>query len=417
MGGNKLWHFSGGGWTADNLPAQPGFDEATALGQVDGRFVIAGRVNKDGYILVYDPDAMAADAGDPDAGDPDAGTPLPTGWALIAMRGPQVPRGFFGGGPASTTGYVVGDYGAVWSYAAGTFTELSKGFYSDVKDLAVTSDAVIAIANDCLNASCSVLSGKVYSRVVAGDWELLGGASQPAFPGLHAVAARSGSEVMVTTDNAVYRWDGVSWTVLLSGGLSGPIEDLKYCGTGIYGVGPFGAFYKGTPTMLGPLGVAGSADLAAVACKDESEIWAAGDGALYSRINNLWVPRNSTTVNHAPYLAAWTPGPQEVFAFGAASYGVYFDNVDLQVIQSPGGVYPDRVNGMWGSTIDNLYLVGFTSYPVSFGFALRFDGADWAMIDSGAQREVTAIDGSSNTEVWVGTKGGGILHGANPRGP
>ncbi len=417
VGGNKLWHFAGGAWSATNLPAQPGFDEVTALGRVDNRFVIAGRVNKDGYILVYDPNAMAPDAGDPDAGVGDGGTVLPTGWTLIAMRTPQLPRGFFGGGPSSTLGYVVGDFGAVWSYGAGTFTELSKGFYSDVRDIAVTSDTVVAVANDCANSACTLSTGHVYSRVAAGDWELLGGASQPAFPALHAVAAKSGSEVVVTTDNAVYAWNGSTWSSILSAGISGPIEDLRWCGTSLYGAGFGGSFYRGSSTMFGPLGVAGAADLYAIACQDDTEVWTAGDQSLWSRENNLWVPRNSDTVNHAPYRAAWTPGPLEVFAFGQADYGVYFDNVNLNVIQSPGGVLPDTVNGLWGSTIDNLYLVGVSTFPVTFGFALRFDGADWSLIDSGAQREVTAVDGASNTEVWIGTKGGGLLHGANPKGP
>ncbi|MFT3842908.1 MAG: Ig-like domain-containing protein [Myxococcaceae bacterium] len=437
VGGNKLWHFQNMGWTAINLPAVPGFDEATALGRVDGKFVIAGRVNKAGYILVYDPAAaVPADGGVPDAGDPDAGasdagiddggadggssdggTPtLPPGWTLIAMRSPQLPRGFFGGGPSSTVGYVVGDYGAVWKYGAGTFTELSRGFYFDVKGVAVTQDAVIAIANDCQVADCSVATGYVYSRVGPGDFELLGGAVQPEFGALHSVVAVSGSEVIVTTDSAIFRWDGNAWSQIGSS-LIGPVNSLSFCGTNLYGAGGNGGFYKGTSSMLNSLSTLGSADLYATACHDDYEQWAAGDYIIASRTQGVWSAKVQANVNPLPFRAAWTPGPSEVWAFGQGDYGLYYDNVNLNVIQDPGGVIPDMVNGLWGSTVDNFYMVGFTSYPVSFGFALRFDGADWVLVDSGSQREVTAINGASPTEVWVGTRGGGVLHGANPQGP
>ena len=70
---------------------------------------------------------------------------------------------------------------------------------------------------------------------------------------------------------------------------------------------------------------------------------------------------------------------------------------------------------MWGSSIDNLYAVGFTSVPLRFGFALRFDGAFWRLVDSGASRASLTVDGSSNTDVWIGTQGGGVL-GRDPVG-
>ena len=150
-------------------------------------------------------------------------------------------------------------------------------------------------------------------------------------------------------------------------------------------------------------------------CPSDNELWAGGDGVLFSRVGSgAWAPRDSMEVQHAPYRAVWSPGPGEVFAFGDASFGTYWDTQTLRLIQGPGGTQPDIINGLWGSAPGNLYAVGLTNVPVSFGLGLRFDGADWRLVDMGSQRSVTAIDGTTHTNVFIGTRGGGILRGVTP---
>ena len=456
VGASKLWHFSGGGWTASNLPPQPVLTEATTVGVIDGRVVIGGRANKAGYALLFDPnapipdagpgpvdagevdagavdagtsDAGVADAGDPDAGEvdageldagtidagvADAGIPMPPGWNLVGWRSPQVPRGFFGGGLASTSGYLVGDLGAIWEYGAGTFTELSRGFYGAVRDLAATDGGVYALVNDCVNSTCSSKIGSVYTRVGPGNWQLLG-APQPFGNELFAIAAK-GKDVVVSTPNAVYHYDGAAWSAIPTTGITGPIRDLRHCGQYLYGVGMSGTIFKGGSTLLQSQGTAGTRDLYSIHCPNDFELWVAGSGALYSKIGTaVWTPRNSSTVNHADYRAVWSPGGGEAFSFGDSSYGTYWNTADLTAIEMPGGIRPDVVAGLWGSSIDNLYAVGSSVTPVPFGFALRFDGINWRMVDSGSQRNVTAIDGWSPSEIWLGTEGGGILKAVPPK--
>jgi hypothetical protein len=441
VGGNKLWHFTAGGWTAANLPPAPVITEATTLGVVDGRVVIGGRANKTGYALLFDPNAPIFDggippfdAGVPDAGDPDggaldggesdggvvdagvvdAGVPLPQGWNLVAWRAPQIPRGFFGGGIGSTTGYMVGDLGAIWQYGSGTFTEVSRGFYGAVRDLAATDAGVYAVVNDCVNATCSTKTGSVYTRVGPGDWQLLGG-PQPFGNELFAIAAK-GKDVVVSTPNAIYRYDGTVWSAITTGGITGPIRDLRHCGQYLYGVGMSGTFFKGSSTLLQSQGTAGNRDLFSIHCPNDLELWVAGTGSLFSKTGTgVWVARGSTTVNHADYRAVWSPGQGEALAFGDARYGTYWNTAELSVIDGPGGVLPDIVSGMWGSSIDNLYAVGNSLTPAPFGFALRFDGINWRLVDSGSQRAVTAIDGWSPSEIWLGTEGGGILRAVPPK--
>ena len=75
----------------------------------------------------------------------------------------------------------------------------------------------------------------------------------------------------------------------------------------------------------------------------------------------------------------------------------------------------------WGTSVDNLYMVGGTNPPVRFGFMMLFSGVQWNLIDSGSQRRVTAIDGftemvngSQRTTLWLGTLGGGVLKSVQP---
>ncbi len=419
VGGNKLWHFSAGGWAALNLPASPLITEATTIGAVDGRVVIGARANQSGFTWVFDPNAaifdggMGVDAGDSDAGT-DGGQPIPQSWGLVSWRAPQIPRGFFSGGLGSTTGFMVGDLGSIWQYGAGTFSEVSRGFYGTVRDLAATDAGVYAVVNDCLNVSCTTKAGSVYSRVGPSDWKLLG-APQPFGNELFAIAAK-GNDVVVSTPNAIYHYDGLAWSSIPTSGINGPVRDLRHCGQYLYGVGMSGTFYKGSSTLLQSQGTAGTRDLYSIHCPNELELWIAGTGALYSKVGTgVWTARNTAMVNHADYRAVWSPGQGEAFSFGDARYGTYWNTLDLTVINRPAGISPDVVWGMWGSSIDNLYAVGSSVTPVPFGFALRFDGINWRLVDSGSQRAVTAIDGWSPSDIWLGTEGGGILRAVPPK--
>ncbi len=404
VGGGKLWHFAGGGWSAANLPAAPALTTATTLGAFDGRVVLGGLSGKVGTVLVFDPLA----------GTPDGGTG--PAWASFTLRGPQVPRGVFGGGLSSSEGWVVGDYGAAWRWDHATLSliEESSGFYGDVADLSVTADDVFVAENECTTDPCLVKAGRVMHLGATGKLEPLGtlDAGGPVF----AIAARSASDVVVSGSTGVFHYDGATWNpVGLTNGYTAPILDLKWCGPTLFGVGQKGAWFKGNATTLANGGTLISGALSGLACRNENEVWAAGDGVLLARAaSGAWTPKATNGVTQAPWKAVWSPGPGEAFAFGAANYGVYWNTATLTPIQQPGGVVPDEITGLWGSSIDNLYAVGVISFPAVAGIALRHDGTQWQLVDPGAQRKLTAIDGSSGSNIWVGTEGGGVLKAAMP---
>jgi hypothetical protein len=409
-GGNKLWHFQSNAWTSLNLPASPYLTEATTLGLVDGKIVIGGDANRTGWAEIYDPKGVA---------DPDAGVMLPDGglpgaqWTVQPLRAPQVGRGFFGSGASSQVGYLVGDYGAVWSYQGGVLVEQSKGFYGDVVAVAGLSDDVVAAVNECMDPpTCKTLAGAVYHRTAPGVFEKLGG-FQP-FPGpLATLTAHSINDVVVGGVNGSFFWDGMMWSDT-QGVVSG-ITAARYCGTTLYEVDAQGTWYQGGASAATRMPAVSPTGLYALECPTDMEEWAAGDGVLLSRIGpGGWTTHTSENVNQAGWRAVWSPGQGEAWAFGQAQYGVYWDTQELNIIQGLGGVVPNNINAMWGSTVDNLYAVGFATVPFEFGMGVRFDGSDWKLIDTGSQREVLSVDGAAPLNVWMGSKGGGVLRGVAP---
>ncbi len=409
-GGGKLWHFQGGAWSALNLPATPAMNELSALGRVDGKVVVGARSGRQGYLLIYNPGAAAQSdggSGGADGGLADGGPGPSSPWSLVALRGPQVIRGIFGQG---AEGWAVGDFGAIWRYTSGAFSEVSRGFYGDVADVAVVSGQVYAAVNECATPACTTRVGQVMTRTGPFQWALLG-SGQPFIGPVFSVAATSPAEVLAGGDGEVFRFDGTSWThVTLVTASGGPIYDLQYCGATVYAVGPAGQSYKGSATELLGQASLGTANLHAANCSNTDDLWLAGDLALWEKAGaGAITARNSTAVNQSYWRAVWSPGPGEAFAFGQSTYGVYWDTADLTVIDSPGGIVPDELTGLWGSSPDNLYAVGGTVTPFPFGYAVRFDGVQWLLVDSGSQRKVTAIHGDSATEIWLGTEGGGLL--------
>ncbi|MEW5741232.1 MAG: Ig-like domain-containing protein [Myxococcota bacterium] len=413
VGGDKLWHFEGNAWVAESLPPVR-FEEVTAVGAFDDRVVVAGKLKlqSDAGLPPSLGEVLVRSAIDPG----DGGAPTPQ-WAAFSLRDRQVPRGVFGGGPASPTGYVVGDFGAVWEWSSATksFTEVSKGFYGDVADLAVVQGDVFAAVNECSTLRCQSRTGQLMHPGPSGLWEPVGTFPASGQPIL-SVAAKSPSEVLITTAGGVWRWDGSTWTgVPISGG-GDAIFDLKFCGDSVWGAGAGGIVYTGTSSLLRVFLPLAPDDLTAVHCPSPTEVWVAGNGFLAGRLGatGSFVSRTSEDITQGPWQAVWSPGGGEAYAFGDAYYGVYWDTALLNLIEATGPVRIDVATGMWGSSVDNLYLVGLASLPTPFGFALRFDGAQWSLVDSGAQRTATCIDGRSKDEIWIGTQGGGVLRAVPP---
>lgn len=413
VGGNRLWHFTGAGWVAESLPATPALASTTTVGVFDNRVVVGGEARiianqtlpaAKGIVLVR------AETAAPDGGMNAAS------WTSFPMRGQQVPRSVFGGGPASPQGRVVGDLGAVWVWNSATanFSERSRGFQGDVADLAVIDTDVFAAVNECADVRCLTRRGTVLHQGPTG-YELLG--TLPTSQPLHAIVARGPNDVIVSGQTSVFRWDGTGWgTVTLpvpmqGQNLPGPMLDLAWCGSTLWGANEDGNAYQGNAASLSTMGSFG-VPLTTIHCPTPGEVWVAGQQLLASKKTQGTWSSVTSMVNQAPWQAVWSPGAGEAFAYGDAMFGVYFDTKDLLSQLSTGGVPIDVAEAMWGNKIDNLYMTGLTT--TGAGFMLRFDGINWSPIDPGASRRGTALGGRSTNEIWLGTEGGGVLKAVPP---
>jgi hypothetical protein len=227
------------------------------------------------------------------------------------------------------------------------------------------------------------------------------------------VVAKSPTEIYAGGVSQLWTWNGQSWSAESVSTSMTPLLDMELCGDTLWAVGTAGAVFKGSGRLTAQPTL-GQNDLWAVHCQTDAEVWLAGDGAL-------WRVRGATRTfvkdpryNHAKWRAVWTPAAGEAYAFGDARFGVYWNTVQMWLYDAPGGLLPEVIRGLWGSSVDNLYAVGFTVNPVTFGYAMRFNGAQWTLVDAGAQRPASSIHGSSNQDVYLGTAGGGILRGVMP---
>lgn len=411
VGGNRLWHFTGAGWAAESLPATPELVKATALGVFDSRVVVGGEARLvtgqplpagKGVVLVRSEAA------------PGDGGVAEIVWTSFPLRGQQVPRSVFGGGPSSPQGRVVGDFGAVWSWNSATadFTEKSRGFQGDVADLAATGTDVFAAVNECVDLRCASRQGVVMHQGAAG-FEPLG--TLPTTEKLSSIVARTDDEVIVAAETTVYLWSGTAWSTVPLGGLQGPILDMTWCGTALWAAGEGGTVYKGNATLIDSMGSISAGPLTSVHCPTPAEVWVAGTEYIASKTAmGTWTARTSDSVAQGPWKAVWSPGLGEGFAFGDARFGVYFDTKDLLLQEGTGPISIDVATSMWGNKIDNLYMTGLTTLPSVFGFMLRFDGINWSLVDSGASRKGTSLFGRDTNEIWLGTEGGGVLKAVAP---
>ncbi len=408
VGGNRLWHFTTTtGWTSVAMPLSPGFAKIHAMGLFDERAFIVG-------------EALTPSAS--------RGLVL-TVWlewsefSFDELRGQQIPLAVFGGGAASTQG-------AVWEWQSNqqTFREVSYGFQGDVVDLAVTDSDLFAAVNECTNVRCQATRGTVRHRGADGGFVPLGALPTATAP-MTALVARADDEVLVATENSTLKWNGTSWAALPVIEQAGPLRKLVWCGDVLWAVGDAAqlddggiksGIYSGNADGLTYTGATGLGHLAALHCPTPDEVWVAGSMTLASTTLSAdagWTLHANENVD-SEWLSVWSPGQGEGFAYGDRLFGGYWNTANLLEQQTAGDMQIDVAHAVWGNRIDNLYMTGITRPEQGrAGFMQRFDGINWTLVDSGADKRGLSLFGRSTNEIWLGTAGGGILKAVPPSTP
>lgn len=158
-----------------------------------------------------------------------------------------------------------------------------------------------------------------------------------------------------------------------------------------------------------------------------TDVWAASStDVIFHFDGTKWQRAPNAIENYsAPIYAVWGLGE---LRFGGGSFTLFQPNGNIdtgnQIIKQGDGwagvVGTATVHGFWGTTPDDLWLVGDNSRVHEWQVGLtmhgtRGDGGDfvWTEVDSRAAVVLLAIWGSSASDIWaVGEKGTIRHHGA-----
>lgn len=142
----------------------------------------------------------------------------------------------------------------------------------------------------------------------------------------------------------------------------------------------------------------------------------------------------SSSAHHGLWLTKlWGASPKDLFVVGARCVGTQptrpevlrsTDGATLKISYAgppsrPGSVSSTVLTGVWGSSATNVFVVGFHRlYPKSSirpnGALLRFNGKSWSPAFKSRKVYLTAVRGSSASDVYaVGSRGMILRHGGS----
>ncbi len=175
-----------------------------------------------------------------------------------------------------------------------------------------------------------------------------------------------GTEVLVSTDNAILRTHGTSFVV---------------------------SFIP--PDTSNVIVFEGSVEV-----RNRNKVYAVGaSGAILHFDGSTWTAQTSGT--SVTLIGVWGSNPSDVYAVGALGTILHFDGSTWTAQTSGTSV---TLTSVWGSSPSDVYAVGAT------GTILHFDGSTWTAQTSGTSVTLTSVWGSSPSDVYAVGASGTILH-------
>ncbi|MBW1809270.1 MAG: hypothetical protein JRJ87_13830 [Deltaproteobacteria bacterium] len=134
-----------------------------------------------------------------------------------------------------------------------------------------------------------------------------------------------------------------------------------------------------------------------------NDVWIVGSNeALYHWDGETWQAHD---VEQGTYLVSiWGSGPEDIWIFGSSGARYHWDGSTWQKHGKLADV--SWLGKAWGSAQDNVWVVG----GEKTGIIYKFDGSDWARVDSGHGQWLNDVWGHSSDEVWIAGSDGLLLH-------
>ncbi|HET7459547.1 MAG TPA: Ig-like domain-containing protein [Gemmatimonadaceae bacterium] len=234
------------------------------------------------------------------------------------------------------------------------------------------------------------------------------------------------TDVWAAASNAPFRYNGSAWTPVdvpairssdvvpaITG--SGPTDVWLICtclapnslmhntGSGFVGMADadhyYGSFDKSLLTSAGPNAVYVVAEVVSTSLHDLAYV--TSTGVTHTPLQ-AYFAETAPFVSTISVQAMWAAGPNDLFL--STNFGMLrFDGTTFTRMTTPAN---QGISAMWGSSASDVYAVG------TAGVILHFDGTAWRTESSGTSEWLTSVWGTTaGAPVYVGTDMGRVLTG------
>jgi hypothetical protein len=334
-------------------------------------------------ILHFDPAREAAGPG---------GAP----WSIMNPGGsPHALNDVWGSSPsapaqASSDVFAVGDFGTILHYNGTTWSPMSSGTSDQLVGVWGTGDVSGGTATDVFavsnNGTILHYGGSVWSTMPGNAngflYDVWGSSS-------HDVFAASGH-------GTILHYDGAAWSPMNSGASSNLLAVWGASGSDVFAVGGNGTILHYDPArdtaqqaaVLGAAGPGGSR-------------WSPMNSGVQIKLDGIWGAPGSPPGNDSG-----TGGTGGVFVVGNLGTILHYD--PAREATGPGGTTwsamksgtTDRLTAVWGSSGSDVYAVG------EHATILHYDGKAWAVV-RGRRLELDAHVGAAGAAVGSRARDGG----------
>jgi hypothetical protein len=239
------------------------------------------------------------------------------------------------------------------------------------------------------------------------EWEVM--ASQTTMD-LNGVWGTSDTNMYAVGENgAILHWDGISWTLTSIGssitdelhGIWGLDENNIYAGGNSGNV----IHYNGEKWRALDTGILSDIEVVGFWGTDASNIYAyTNDTGIWRFDGSQWSKVYQPVYGGIRFTSMWGPSAdnlyatsQDVMQQGGIPILFHYDGNSWAPVDSQPEEMLDsnHLNGVWGTSANDIYIVGDGSC------IFRFDGTEWSLVIGNAVPELTSIHGTAGDSIFT----------------